>query len=74
MLKFSLGSYSGFPIFADLVHVSRKRLIVERNGAKFGPQVSISAYRVLLTVKCSMSVGGYSVLFQFLTTLYLLLT
>ena len=34
--KFSLGSFGAFPIFDDLVHVYRKRLIVERNRAKCG--------------------------------------
>ncbi len=54
MLKFSLGSFGAFPIFTDLVHISRKRLIVERNGSKFRPQGEVfSVYRILLTVKCS---------------------
>ena len=34
MFKFTLGPFGAFLIFADLV--SRKRLIVERNGHKFG--------------------------------------
>ena len=36
---FSLGSFGAFLIFAGLVHVSRKRLIVERNGPKFGVSI-----------------------------------
>ncbi len=61
------------PIFAGLVHVvSRKRLIVERNGPKFGPHGYVfSVYRVLLTVKCSSSVSGYSVHFRVSGSLYL---
>ncbi len=48
MFEFSLGSFGAFPIFADLVHVSWKRLIVERNGPKFGPKGQVfSVYRVL---------------------------
>ena len=39
VFKFSLESFGAFPIFADLVpFVSRQRLIIERNGPKFGPQ------------------------------------
>ncbi len=46
--------------------------MVERNGAKFGPLgLVFSVYRVVLTVICSSSVWGYSMRFQFLTTLYL---
>ncbi len=37
LFKFSLGSFGAFPIFDDLV--SRKRLVVEQNGPKFGPLV-----------------------------------
>ncbi len=62
-----------FQFFDDLV--CRKRLVVERNGQKFGPHWYIfSVYRVLLTVKSSNSVWGHSVDFQFLMILYLLLT
>ena len=35
VFKLSLGSFGAFPFFDDLV--SRKWLVVERNGAKFGP-------------------------------------
>ena len=35
VLKFSLGSFGAFPFFDDLV--SRKLLVVERDGPKFGP-------------------------------------
>ena len=67
MFKVSLGSFDAFPIFGDLV--SRKRLIVERNGRKFGPR---GPYKVVLTVKCSRSVWGHSVHIRFLPTLYML--
>ncbi len=47
-------------------------LVVEQNGSKFGPHGKVfSLYKVLLTVKCSSSVWGYSMHFRFLTTLYL---
>ncbi len=74
MFKLSLGSFGAFPIFADLVHaVSRKRLMVERNGPKFGPWGKYLVYDgVLLTVRCSSSVRGHSVHFRFLLTLYML--
>ena len=35
--KLSLGSFSAFPIFSNLV--SQKRLVVEQNGPKLGPLV-----------------------------------
>ena len=36
---FSLGSFGGFPIFGDVVHVvSQKWLITEQNGPTFGHQ------------------------------------
>ncbi len=35
VFKFTLGSFGTFPFLDDLV--SRKRLVVERNGPKFGP-------------------------------------
>ena len=59
MSKVSLGSFGAFPIFVDLVYVvSRKQLIVERHGRKFGPQGQVfSVHRVRLTVKCLRSVG-----------------
>ena len=39
VFNFSLGPFGAFLIFANLIHVvSRKWLIVERNGPKFGPQ------------------------------------
>ncbi len=58
MFKFSLESLGTFPIFDDLV--SRKRLGVERNGLKCGPQGSVfSVYRVLLSVKYSSSFGVF---------------
>ena len=42
MVKVILGSIGAFPIFNKLVQfVSRKGLVVERNGVKFGPRVSI---------------------------------
>ncbi len=69
MFKFSLGSFSAFPIFDNLV--SRKRLVIEQNGPKFGPRSKNLVYRVLLSVKCSSSVWDHLVHFQFLTTLYL---
>ncbi len=74
MFKFSLGSFSAFPIFTDLVHVvSRKRLIVEWNGPKFGSQGWVfSVYRVLLTVKSSKSSLGSFSAFPIFMTLYLL--
>ncbi len=66
MLKFSFGSFGAFPISADLVHVvSRKRLIVERNGPKFGPLVQIfRVYRVLLSVQVQFEVIQYISDFQ----------
>ena len=36
VLKVILGSFGAFPIFEK--PVSRKRLVVERKGVKFGPQ------------------------------------
>ena len=61
------------PIFNDLL--SQKRLVLERNGPKFGPQRQLySIPRVRLTVKCSCSVWGHLLHFRFLTTLYLHLT
>ncbi len=36
VIKVILGSLGAFPIFEK--PVSRKRLVVERNGVKFGPQ------------------------------------
>ena len=37
--KFNLGSFGAISFFDDLVHVvSRKRLVVERNRPKCGPQ------------------------------------
>ncbi len=55
-VQVQFGSFGAFPIFGNLV--SQKRLIVEQNGWKFGPQTQIfNVYRVLLTVKCSSSVG-----------------
>ena len=66
VFKFSLGSFGAFPFFDDLV--SRKRLLVERNGPNFGPLGGgevFSDYTVLLTVKCSSSVRGHSVHFRF---------
>ena len=35
VFKFSLGSFGAFPFFDDLV--SRKWLVVQQNGPKFGP-------------------------------------
>ncbi len=58
-----------FPIFDNLV--SYKRLIVERNGLKFGPRVSFNIYRVLLKVKFSNSLWCHSVHSHILTTFYL---
>ena len=73
MFKFSLGSFGAFLIFAGLVHVvSQKWLIVEQNGAKFGPQGKSLVYIVHFTVKCSRSVWDHSVHFQFSLTLYML--
>ena len=71
MFKFSLESLGAFPYFADRVDVvSRKRLIVEQNGPKFGPQGEVfCVYRVLLTVKYSSSVWGHSVHFHISLTL-----
>ncbi len=67
MFKFSLGSFGAFSIFDNLV--SQKRLVVERNGPKFGPHgYAFSVYTVLLAVK------GHLVHLRFLTTLYLLLS
>ncbi len=59
MFKFSLGSFGAFLIFADLLRVlSQKWLIIERNGAKFGPQVQVfSVYRILLTVSVQVQFG-----------------
>ena len=72
MFKFSLGSSGAFPIIDDLV--SHKRLVVEQNRPKIGPQAYVfSVYGVLLTVKCSNSVWGHSVHFRFLTILYMYL-
>ncbi len=49
MLKIILRSYGAFPIFDKLV--SRKRLVVGRNGPEFGSQRKLlSVFRVLLTV------------------------
>ncbi len=66
MFKFSLGSFGAFPIFGNLV--SRKEVVVERNGPKFGPQRQVfRAYRVLFTVNLTVqrSVWGQSVHFHF---------
>ncbi len=64
-------SFGAFEIFGNLV--SRKRMVVERNGLKFGPQGKV--------ISCSRSSSGHSVYsspFSFLfiyfsisTTLYL---
>ena len=53
MFKFSLRSFGAFTIFGNLIHVvSRKRLIVERNGAKFRPQgQEFSVYGLLLKIQ-----------------------
>ncbi len=54
--------------------VSQKRLVAERNGPKFVPEVYMhvfSVYRVILTVKCSSSVWGHSVHLSYSATLYL---
>ncbi len=65
MFKFSLESFDALPIFVDLVHVSRKRLVVERNGPNFGPQGYVfDVYIVRLTVNCSSSVWGYFAYFR----------
>ncbi len=46
--SFSMGSFGAFPIFADLVDVvSRKGLIVERNGRKFGPQGYVTSVYIV---------------------------
>ncbi len=42
MVKVILGSFGAFPIFDN--RVSRKRLVVERNGEKFGPRGEYSVY------------------------------
>ncbi len=69
LFKTSLMSFCAFPICANLV--SRKRLVVERNGPKFGPQGYIlGIYRVLLTINCSRSVWGHSVHFRCSTELH----
>ena len=64
MFNFSSGSFGACPIFDDLV--SRNRLVVERNRLTMANYI---VCRVLLTVKCSSSVSGHSVHFQFFALL-----
>ncbi len=55
-----LRSFSAFRIFEK--PVSRKRLVVERNRVKFGPQEGVfSVYRILVKLNASGNSGGHSV-------------
>ena len=60
MVKVILGSFGAFPIIDNLI--SRKWLVVERNGVKFGPRGWVfNVHRVLLTLKWLRSFWGHSV-------------
>ncbi len=43
MVKVILGSFGAFPIFGKVV--SRKLLVLERNGVKFGSRGEYSVYK-----------------------------
>ncbi len=73
MFKFTLGSFRAFSIYGR-PYISKTR-VCRAKWTKIGPQREVfCACRVLIIVMCSMSVWGHSVHFQFLATLYLLLT
>ena len=63
MFKFSLGSFGAFQIFADLV--SRKRLIVERNGQNLDLRgkylVYIEYFRLLIVAVQLGSFGAFPI-------------
>ncbi len=62
MLKVIWGSFGAFPIFDSIV--SRKRLVIEQNGVKFGSRgLVFNVYWVLSTVKWLGSLWGHGVKF-----------
>ena len=65
MLKVILGLFSAFPIFEK--PVSRKRLVVEQNGVKFGPRSGVSiqciqgTFYTLVVKVIPGSLGSFSI-------------
>ncbi len=70
VVKVILGSFGAFPILEK--PVSRKRLVIERNGVKFGHRRWVfSVYRILVKLNASFNSGGHSVYLRFSETLCL---
>ncbi len=65
-------SFGAFSIFAP--PISRKAVVVERNGPNFQPQRCLVPAEYLSSLSDQGQFGGHSMYFQFVATLYLVLT